>query len=470
MICKNIQIITLLGVALATTPVRAGIKNDLDGMFDKIGAVGNITKGGYYESQASGYFGGGSMFMRTPARNAELFSMQMPDFRAGCGGIDLFLGGFSFINSQNLIQMMRNIGSNAVSYAFGLALQTVSPQIKSILDELSAKMQEMNNTNLNSCNAAASMVGSMWPRTEQSSKFLCSAISTHKNIASDYAAAQQGCGAGGARKAINAKKNTDPDFKDMLGEEYNLAWQAIHKSRFLDYDNKAMLINKDGAELAEIFMSISGTVVSKVTNSKPRIQYFPSLLINVKFLDAFIKGGKTSIYRCDKYDENECMNPKKTAFTIPAEASVLFRVLNFITSIKGKIVTGVKPTAAEKAFIESTNLPILKILAVESAFLESAGPISGAEFAEAIAYDIVLNYLGQILAIVSDGLHNIASVQIDAVETEKFINKIHAARDLIYKKRYGMYQQINTMLAAINRTRQIEQQMFSMFIERKQAQ
>lgn len=464
----KMQLSLLLIFVLFTTPVRAGIKNDLNGMFKQIGAVGNISEGGFYKSQAAGYFDGGSIFMRTPGRNASLFSLQMPNFRAGCGGIDMFLGGFSFIDSENMIKMMRNIGSNAISYAFGLALQTVSPQIATTLAELSAKMQEMNNTTLNSCNTAASMVGSVWPRTEQSTKFLCSSIATHRNTFSDYAAARQGCGSGGDREKINATKKNDKEFKYMLGSEFNLAWQAIHKSKFLDYDNKAILVKKNDSELAEIFMSISGTVVANMINGKMQIQYFPSLLKNEKFLKAFISGGKVPAYRCDTTDEDGCLAPVKKTIKIAESAAILPKVRAIIAGISKKVVTGAAATATEKAFIESTNLPILKILAVKVVFAQNSNPISGDEFAEAIAYDIVLNYLSQILAVVSDSLRNIASVQIDAVEVEKFINKIYKARELIYQKRYSIFRRINTTLAISGRIRQIEQQMFTMFLARKQ--
>jgi len=72
----------------------------------------------------------------------------MPHYRSGCGGIDLFLGGFSYINAQAFTQLLRNIGSNAGGYAFNLALATVTPQIKSVLDELSAKVQQMTNQSI----------------------------------------------------------------------------------------------------------------------------------------------------------------------------------------------------------------------------------------------------------------------------------------------------------------------------------
>jgi conjugative transfer pilus assembly protein TraH len=49
---------------------------------------------------------------------------------------------------------------------------------------------------------------------------------------SDYAAARQGCGAGGQRDGIIAGAANDQRFKNMLGTEFNLAWQAIQEMAF----------------------------------------------------------------------------------------------------------------------------------------------------------------------------------------------------------------------------------------------
>jgi conjugative transfer pilus assembly protein TraH len=35
-------------------------------------------------------------------KTIQLVSMTLPDINAGCGGIDAYLGSFSFINSEQL--------------------------------------------------------------------------------------------------------------------------------------------------------------------------------------------------------------------------------------------------------------------------------------------------------------------------------------------------------------------------------
>ncbi len=51
--------------------------------------------------------------------------MTLPDINAGCGGIDAYLGSFSFINGDQLQRFVKQIMSNAAGYFFDLALQAI---------------------------------------------------------------------------------------------------------------------------------------------------------------------------------------------------------------------------------------------------------------------------------------------------------------------------------------------------------
>jgi len=67
--------------------------------FKSAGMASNVTSPGSYKDQSGGYYTGGGVMARTGARNAQLATVQMPGFRAGCGGIDAWSGGFSHISS-----------------------------------------------------------------------------------------------------------------------------------------------------------------------------------------------------------------------------------------------------------------------------------------------------------------------------------------------------------------------------------
>lgn len=124
--------------------LQANIGSDLMGFFKSAGMSSNLTTSGSYSDQSGGYYTGGSLVTRNQARNIQPATIQMPGFRAGCGGIDLWAGGFSHISSEAMVEMLRNIGSSAASYAFMLAIQTVSPQIYNIMNELNNLSTQVN--------------------------------------------------------------------------------------------------------------------------------------------------------------------------------------------------------------------------------------------------------------------------------------------------------------------------------------
>ncbi|MBY0501637.1 MAG: conjugal transfer protein TraH [Alphaproteobacteria bacterium] len=210
-----------LGILFSSSLYGKGMQANLEKAFGVLG-MANVTPGGAYQDQSGGFYTGGSVFARSKANNAEIFSLQMPHYRAGCGGIDLFMGGISFINAREFTQLLRNIGSNASGYAFNLALATVTPQIKSVLDDLSTKVHNMTNQNINSCETAATLVGAVWPQSDLSSQHLCNAIGNSYGHVSDWVQSRQKCGVKGERDVINDQKKALLAFKTCW--EMSLIW------------------------------------------------------------------------------------------------------------------------------------------------------------------------------------------------------------------------------------------------------
>ena len=108
----------------------ADVNSDMNQFFNKLGFASNTTQPGVWQGQAAGYAYGGSLYARTQVKNVQLISMTLPDINAGCGGIDAYLGSFSFINGEQLQRFVKQIMSNAAGYFFDLALQTTVPEIK----------------------------------------------------------------------------------------------------------------------------------------------------------------------------------------------------------------------------------------------------------------------------------------------------------------------------------------------------
>ena len=195
----------LLIVLLAVFPLfntYAGVDSELDSFFNNMGYSSNYTKGGVYEDQSGGYYTGGRLYARAPSRSIDVMNLQAPSLKTGCGGIDMFMGGMSHINAQDFVKAIKSIGNGAAGYGMSLALQTMTPQIYNTLQKMNDIAREVNNMNMTSCEAAANVVGGVWPRSDASSRYLCNAMGSNKTYFDDWAQARQGCGAEGKRDEV----------------------------------------------------------------------------------------------------------------------------------------------------------------------------------------------------------------------------------------------------------------------------
>ncbi|MCE3543377.1 conjugal transfer protein TraH, partial [Escherichia coli] len=107
----------------------AQVAAKMNDFFNDAGGAANVTGPSAYQGQSAGYYSGGNVWTRFPQRSVQPFNLQLPSARAGCGGIDLFAGSFSFINSGELVAMMKGVANNALGFAFKLAISSISPQI-----------------------------------------------------------------------------------------------------------------------------------------------------------------------------------------------------------------------------------------------------------------------------------------------------------------------------------------------------
>ena len=163
-------------VLAVVAPARADVLSEMGDFWR--GAAVNTTGPTAFQGQASGHWTLGNLYLRAPVRSETIATVSLPNFRAGCGGIDAFAGAFSFIDSDQLVAFARAVAQNAAGFAFELALETISPVIAETMSKLRALAQWVNNQNLNSCETAQALVGAVWSRNDRASASICAAIGT----------------------------------------------------------------------------------------------------------------------------------------------------------------------------------------------------------------------------------------------------------------------------------------------------
>lgn len=434
------------------TSLEAGVQNSLNGFFNKMGGASNISRPGAYQDQSAGFYTGGNLFARNQVFNSQLATLQLPDYKAGCGGIDMFMGAFSHLSSERLIEAMEAIGSNMGSFAMLIGLETMSPAVKNIITELNDWAQKINNANVNSCELAATTLGSVLPRSEASQGHLCKMIGTSGyGSFTDYAAARQGCGSEGQRNDIIRAGASDPRFKSMMGTEFNLAWKAIQENGFLRADRR----------LAEFFMSVSGTIVSVKEGDDYKIYTKSSLAVKDSLLGAILHGGEVTIYRCGDVGGDQCLKVQERALVIEPENSLVHRVKEILVSIQNKIYADEPLDDAEIAFLGSTRLPFYKILNVSTAYRRGYSPIDILDYAELGAVDILFQFLSEIIDVINESVDHIRLSQVDDTQLNRFQEALQDARKNVIAKRMGSFKQMEQVISIVRKTEHLERHLLS---------
>ncbi|HBL23354.1 MAG TPA: hypothetical protein DDZ40_04480 [Deltaproteobacteria bacterium] len=111
------------------------------------------TSPGYMEGQKRGYFTGGSFSARWPQNKDYLATFEPPRLNFGCGGIDAFMGGFSFMNFEYLVQKLQRVLQAAPAAAFDLALKNLCEPCSNVIKSMEAMSDALNSLQLDDCKA-----------------------------------------------------------------------------------------------------------------------------------------------------------------------------------------------------------------------------------------------------------------------------------------------------------------------------
>lgn len=142
-----------LAAALAA-PTQAGQLDDaLNGMFTATTSPQTFSTA----SMHGVAFGNASL--RWPVRNYNIISFDPPRLNAGCSGIDMYMGSFGFISSDQLKQMFRSIAAAAPGFAFKMAIDSICSKCGSVLTEMQRLTSKINEIGRNTCKMGAMLAG-----------------------------------------------------------------------------------------------------------------------------------------------------------------------------------------------------------------------------------------------------------------------------------------------------------------------
>ena len=429
--------------------VFGGIGDDLEGFFHKMGASVNVTTPGAFQDQAAGYYSGGGIAIRNQSKNANLVNLQFPKMSAGCGGINIFSGGFSFISSTELVDVLKKVGANAVSYGFNLAMKTMAPSVHDTISELYNKASEINRANINSCEVATTLVGGLWPKGEIASRHVCTSLGTMSGGLKDWAAARHDCGAGQQSNSILGSKNSREEYKNILVNEFNVAWEVLKKNDFLFGDK----------ELAQLCMTISGTIVAyKDANGERQVKTFPSKADQADLIKGLFDGGEVDIYKCE--DGEKCLKVESESVRI-ASSGLANQVRKTLHEITEKAKADKEFTKEEQDFLGGVRLPLYKFINVLAAYKHS--DLTLTEYTDIVSIDLIHHYIIEIIDVMLAEAANLRNVQVSDEEITTFIKQLRQAKAAIHNKRMAAYEEMTKTLMMIESTKIYERKLEDSF-------
>lgn len=248
----------LAAVLVASAPLlaRAGSLDDaLNSMFFSA----SVTNPAAYESQSRGGLVGGYMGARAPIKSINVINFSAPRLNAGCGGIDMYFGSFSFINSEQIQQLIRAIGANAIGYAFKSAIRAMCAQCASVLNDLETIINNINRSLKNTCSLAKGIVDTAFNPDSWKNKAdeTGSMLETAANSTSDI-----------FESVANLFSSPDSAVKAAPEENPNagnLVWKALYQSGVAGMignpDSAVNPYGSDAIRMAQYLMSMTGTII-----------------------------------------------------------------------------------------------------------------------------------------------------------------------------------------------------------------
>ena len=263
------------GSILGGTSVQG---SSLEKMFERLGGDSNVTSPGGFQDQAAGYYTGGSVMLRQKSKAVSPINITLPHVGAGCGGLDMTFGSFSFVKGQELVELLRRMGAAVPTYAFQLALKTMAPQVETLMAQGRKMVQDMNALMLEDCTAVQNIVGGLWPKGTAASEMICQGATRSNNT--DWFGARKHCQ---EEASVQRKvEETRTKYPDLLQGEYNLTWHVLQK----------MPEYKDNEDFCHFILTTVGTVISRKEGNRFRIEPLEGKGDQQDYLRAYLKGEK----------------------------------------------------------------------------------------------------------------------------------------------------------------------------------
>lgn len=393
----------------------------MDKFFNNLGTDVNTTNPGAFMDQSAGHYTAGGMMVRQKNRAYQPITISPPSFSAGCSGIDAYFGGVSFMNGQQLGQLLRQMGTQAATYALQLGLKTMAPQVEGLLSQLRKLALDANALMMGDCRQVQQIFASSLPKGTAFQEHACIDVK-RQGGGEDWFGAKEKCSkpeqiASGA--AESQQKNPD-----MLVGEYNLLWHILKK-----------LGSSLTKEEKVLWQTLAGTVVHRKEGE--RLVHVPYMgkAADDKMWDSLLKGGLVDTLTCD--DEEKCLYPiRKETLVLKGLKE---KIAKMIRDIQDKYLSNAELSPSEISFLNDVaSVPIWKYIQVLSA---SGSFMQFDSILDHMSIQLLLSQLERILSDVEAHLHLLEGHQQESNQLEAFGKRLQHLKTQLRLRQGPLTQQ-----------------------------
>lgn len=429
--------------------------------FDATQAMSNVTEAGVREAGAVSTVTGGGFVYRTPRTDFVPFSVTPPSLKAGCGGIDLFLGAFSIPSREEFVSFLKSVGTALPGLAFQLALQTMAPDLNEQVGRYADLIRSYTNRYTDSCEAARALLDNTG-----ATEHLTRVVEGAKNaLRSDGSVADQS--EADRRVRDNGEKAiaASPIRKDSGGNvvdapEINLTWALLS-------GGKLGAADFDSVSLRETMMTLLGTTVFTQEGKGENAVLVAREIAGVDLLPALFNetGKDTSLVKLTCDEAKRCLSPeRKPMYDTDLVAELKEAADHYLTALKSRDASLV--TDDEMLFLASvSSVPLLRILNLASvARYEGLAADIVNTYVEAAAYEALV---GALEALTSDIRRVMGSSSATTLSAEHakhvkaLVLRISDVEESLALRRDKVVQAMNRAAAFVTQLEHIERSLKS---------
>lgn len=429
--------------------------------FDATQAMSNVTEAGVREAGVVSTVTGGGFVYRTPRTDFVPFSVTPPSLKAGCGGIDLFLGAFSIPSREEFVSFLKSVGTALPGLAFQLALQTMAPDLNEQVGRYADLIRSYTNRYTDSCEAARALLDNTG-----ATEHLTRVVEGAKNaLRSDGSVADQS--EADRRVRDNGEKAiaASPIRKDSGGNvvdapEINLTWALLS-------GGKLGAADFDSVSLRETMMTLLGTTVFTQEGKGENAVLVAREIAGVDLLPVLFNetGKDTSLVKLTCDEAKRCLSPeRKPMYDTDLVAELKEAADHYLTALKSRDASLV--TDDEMLFLASvSSVPLLRILNLASvARYEGLAADIVNTYVEAAAYEALV---GALEALTSDIRRVMGSSSATTLSAEHakhvkaLVLRISDVEESLALRRDKVVQAMNRAAAFVTQLEHIERSLKS---------